>query len=136
MDEQIYQQCREIGIEIDDEGTFESNEARRVATSIAIRLIGWPAAITFPIWAALIAWFLEMLIQGSLIFGLLCGPFIVIMVTYGSGISIGWIAHRICWRTTIPVNRVAIAMAILFDLAMFGWLVVILSPMTNGPLLL
>ena len=64
MDEWHYQQLRDIGLEqeIDDEGTLESNEARREAIRIGRKIILWPTLAAFVLVAR---WILFALLDGA-----------------------------------------------------------------------
>lgn len=125
MDERHYQQCRELGIvdQIADQGTYDSNESRRIAVAIAMRLIGWPAFFVVSIVA--VAGLVAVPSPGTLIAGMICGTMTVTIITISVGYSIGWVAHRLFWGTSIPVKRMAVVMALIVDLAAFGWILLI-----------
>ncbi len=125
MDEQIRQQLREIGIEVDDEGTFESNESRRAAISISLRLIGFPMGIVFLYWGVEIATVFHTQ-PGTVLALLACSGMAVMAMTFFVVFIVGWLAHRICWRSSIPVCRMTIAMAFTFDVVMIWWTFILL----------
>ena len=127
MDERHYQQLREIGLEheVDDEGTLESNEARREAIRIARRIVLWPTLAAFAVLAGLIVPQFSAAIH--VIFGLLiCLGMTAAGCVVFAGTACGWLAHRICWGSTIPVNRMANTLALLYALTLFGWFLVAL----------
>src|SRR5262245_26640601 len=117
MDEQISQRCREL---VFDERRFQSQQVQRAAIVTAMNLIGWPALVL------LIARIAAAPLEQPVL-GLLCGIIVVAIMTVTVGASIGWLAHRLFWGTTIPVNRMAVAMAILFDVTIFGWVLIIIN---------
>ena len=127
MDERYYQQLREIGLEheVDDEGTLESNEARREAIRIARRIVLGPTLLAFTVLAGLV------LPQFSVNLHVMFGLLICLGITSAFGVVLaatacGWLAHRICWGSSIPVRRMVIALALIYDLSLFGWFLVAL----------
>ena len=127
MDEQYYQQLCEFGLEheVDDEGTLELNEARREAIRIARRIVLWPTLLVFTVLAGLI------LPQFSADLGVLFGLLICLGITSAFGVvfaatACGRLAHRIFWGSSIPVCRMAIALALLYDVTLFGWFLAVL----------
>lgn len=49
------------------------------------------------------------------------------MGAFPIGVVAGWLTFEIFHRTTIPVRRMAILLAIIGDLTLFGWILVFLS---------
>lgn len=58
---------------------------------------------------------------GVLLWTTICGGFYVLL----AGIVSGWIAHRIAFETAVPVSRLAIAIAWVANLSLWGWVVVV-----------
>ena len=127
MDEWHYQQLREIGLEyeVDDEGTLESNEARREAIRIARNIVLGP---TLAASVVLASWILPQFSANMhVMFGLLICLGITFPFCVGfAATACGWLAHRIFWGSSIPVSRMAIAFALIYDLTLFGWFLVVL----------
>ena len=127
MDEWHYQQLRELGLEheVDDQGTLESNEARREAISIAWRIVLWPMPAVFAGLAILIQ--VQFVAFPSDMLALLM--LLAITTSLGAVFTArvcGWLAHRIFWGSSIPVRRMAIAFALICDVTLFGWFLVVL----------
>lgn len=58
---------------------------------------------------------------GVLFVMIICGSFYVVPI----GMVSGWIAHRLAFETTVPVSRLAIAIAWVANLSLWGWWVVV-----------
>ena len=43
-----------------------------------------------------------------------------------AGTACGWLAHRICWGSAVPVRRMTIALALIYDLTLFSWFLAVL----------
>jgi FtsH-binding integral membrane protein len=99
----------------------ESGIAEQKAVHVAIMTIALPCAVSGLLW--------------TLSYSQPAVPHLaafVLMPTLGSmmaGSIIGWVAHRLFWRKTrLPLHYyVAIAMALVVDLTLFGWMQVYLS---------
>ena len=53
---------------------------------------------------------------------MICLPTLYVLMT---GIVSGWIAHRFAFETAVPVSRLAIALAWVANLSLWGWAVVV-----------
>ena len=127
MDEWHYQQLREIGLEheVDDEGTLESNEARREAIRIARSFVLGPILGGFLVLAGLIL--PPFSVELHVMFGLLiCLGITSAFCVHFAATACGWLAHRIFWGSSIPVSRMAITFALICDMTLFGWFLVAL----------
>ena len=119
---------RQIVDEMDEESRqhFLRLQSRGAAISAAL----WVVAC--PMFLALFAWVITLTMQaistdastvvGGLIFGMAIFPSLAIF----GGVFSGWLAHRVFWGSNIPVTRMAIANALIFDFAAFGWFLIIL----------
>ena len=62
----------------------------------------------------------EFFVAGLLWTAILGGFYVLAM-----GIACGWLAHRFAFETAVPVTRIAIALAWVANLSLWGWMVVI-----------
>ncbi|HEY4261742.1 MAG TPA: hypothetical protein VGM98_16345 [Schlesneria sp.] len=102
----------------DREAARESGIAEQMAVNVAINIIAWPCAAAILVWVLidpdagvmhLIA-FLSLLTIGSLI----------------AGSIVGWVAHHLFWRRSpLPLNYIVMAMALIVDLMLFGWVQIV-----------
>ena len=127
MDEWHYQQLRELGLEheVDDQGTLESNEAHREATSIASRIVLCPTVVVSAGPAILILIQFVALPSVMLILLMLLVITTSLVAVFAARVC-GWLAHRLFWGSSIPVRRMAIAFALIYDMTLFGWILVVL----------
>ena len=127
MDEWHYQQLRELGLEheVDDQGTLESNEAHREAILIAWRIVLWPMLAVFAGLAFLILFQFVALPSVMLILLMLLVITTSLVAVFAARVC-GWLAHRLFWGSSIPVRRMAIAFALICDVTLFGWFLVVL----------
>lgn len=58
---------------------------------------------------------------GALLWTIILGGFYVLL----TGLIFGWIAYRFTFETTVPVSRLAIAIAWGANLSLWGWAVVV-----------
>lgn len=58
---------------------------------------------------------------GALFWTIIFGGFYVLL----TGIVSGWIAHRFAFDTAVPASRLAIAIAWVANLSLWGWVVVV-----------
>lgn len=100
---------------------MELNEARREAIRIARRIVLWPTLLVFTVLAGLILPHLHVMFGLLICLGITSAFCVVFVAT-----ACGWLAHRICWGSSIPVRRMAIALALIYDLSLFGWFLVAL----------
>ncbi len=104
----------------DREAARESGIAEQMAVRVAIDTIAWPCA------AIILLWILTVPDAGVLHL-----TAFLLIPTIGSllaGSIVGWVAHRLFWRRSpLPLNYIVIAMALIVDLMLFGWLQVALT---------
>ncbi len=126
MDERTRQQLHDLGIEVDDNGDFLEIESRRKAISTANRIVGIAMVVCF----LAIAIPVTSPIGNSghpiaALGGLVCIGIPFAMMSLVAGTFIGWVGHRICWHSSLPVSRMVIAMSVAFDVMLLFWVVLL-----------
>ena len=117
MSEHTHQQLREPDV--------DSNAARNGATTVAMCFIALPMWMVFSGWVVVLGMRAGPLNLVGTAVVVLFGGFGIAYLAALAAVPIGWFAHRWFWQSPIPVNRMAAAMALILDVTVSGWILVI-----------
>lgn len=99
-------------------------QSRHRAFFAALHVIGWPVAFAFykAMSVDLRIWKDES--PDSFFIKFIWVGISAVALTVYASLWCGWLAHEWLWRSSIPATWMAIALALIVDLTVFGWLLV------------
>jgi len=102
---------------------------RRMATMAAMHIVGWPTAVA-------IAWFVAAILVSrpneADIWSCVVAATIAIYAVIFVGSFCSWLSCQLVGRNNVLLIRMSIAIALIFDFAVFGWILVLVGGTQKG----